>query len=235
MIHHSIDNTQRKAALIAGLMFLFVIVGSMLYMSFVRPKLILPMDAAATAVNIAAHALLFRAGTTFELLMAAGVIALAWALWVLLKPVDKNLAALALCWRIAEGILWSGFAVLDHAALHIASRDASGGGLEPGLQNALVGVVVRTMTVGMNIVVLFTGLGTIVFSYLLLKSRYVPWPLAAWGVLTYATMILYSCAKLVVPSLAVHDLIVYTPGGIFEVVMGCQLVVIGVRAGAAAV
>jgi hypothetical protein len=64
----------------------------------------------------------------------------------------------------------------------------------------------------------------------LMFSRYVPWPLAAWGLLTYATMIVYSCAKLVVPSLAAHDLIVYTPAGIFEIVIGCWLVAIGVRA-----
>jgi hypothetical protein len=79
------DTTQRKASLIAGIMFIYVIFGSVIYMSFVRPKLVIPGDATATAKNLAANERLFRVGTTHELLMAAGVAVLAWALYELLK------------------------------------------------------------------------------------------------------------------------------------------------------
>jgi len=228
--HPSIDATQRRAALIAGLLFLFIIFGSMIYMSAVRPKFIVPADVAATTASLAAHGPLFRAGTTFELLMAAGVIALAWALWVLLKPVGKNLATLALCWRIAEGALWAGLTLLSHMALHIAEMNALPGGLAPGLKQAMIDGILRTIATGMDTVVLFTGLGTIVFSYLLFKSRYIPRPLAAWGMLTYASMIVYSCAKLVDPNLARYDMVIYTPGGIFEIVIGFWLLALGLRA-----
>lgn len=225
----ALDATQRKAALAAGLLFLFIIFGSMIYMSALRPKFIVPNDVAATIASLAGRGQSFRAGTTFELGMAAGVIALAWALWVLLKTVDKNLATLALCWRIAEGVLWAGLTLLSHLALHIAQMSPLPGGFESGFKQSMMDAVLQTITTGMDTVVLFTGLGSIVFSYLLFKSRYVPRPLAVWGLVTYASMIGYSCAKLVDPSLACYDMIIYTPGGIFEMVIGFWLVVLGLR------
>ncbi len=229
MSSRMLDATQRRAAVVAGCMFFYIIAGSITYMDLVRPRFITPGDAPATASSIAASALLFRVGVTHELLMAACVVVLAWGLYVLLKPVDKNLALLALCWRLAESVLWIGAALTSHLVLDVVSHEGAQGAFEPRELNALVAVLMRANTTGMNVVVLFTGLGTVVFSWLLLKSRYVPRFLAVWGILTYVSMILFSCAKLISPRLASWDMIVYTPGGIFEIVIGFWLVAIGVK------
>lgn len=51
-----------------------------------------------------ANELLFRVGIASEILMYVLVILLSFALYVLLKPVNRNLALLALLWRLAEAI-----------------------------------------------------------------------------------------------------------------------------------
>jgi hypothetical protein len=61
-----------------------------------RSKLIVFGDAAATANNIMASAWQFRIGVMSDLLAAVLFLLTAWALYVLLKPVNKNLALLFL-------------------------------------------------------------------------------------------------------------------------------------------
>jgi hypothetical protein len=228
-----LDPAQRRAALIAGFMYLFVIVGSILFVQFVRPQLIVPGDAAATASRVAAGGLLFRGGTVYELLTAVGVIVLAWALYVLLRPIDKDLALLGLCGRMVEAIVWMGAVLVSHVVLLVVSEEAAGA-FAAGQRHALIGMLIRLYTTAMDVVILFTGLGTTVFCYLLYRARYLPRALAAWGILTYLSMIVFSTAKLLFPSLASWDVIVYSPGGVFEVVVGVWLVVRGVKAPAAA-
>ena len=60
----------------------------------VRSKLIVFGDGVATANNIMASEGLFRIGFMSDLLSAVFFLLSAWALYVLLKPVDKNLALL---------------------------------------------------------------------------------------------------------------------------------------------
>jgi hypothetical protein len=61
-----------------------------------RSKLIILGDAATTARNIIASALQFRIGFVLDLVSAVLFLLTAWALYVLLKPVNKNLALLFL-------------------------------------------------------------------------------------------------------------------------------------------
>ena len=61
-----------------------------------RSKLIVFGDAAATANNIMASEWQFRIGFTGDLVSAVFFLLTAWALYVLLKPVNKDLALLFL-------------------------------------------------------------------------------------------------------------------------------------------
>jgi Domain of unknown function (DUF4386) len=62
----------------------------------IRSQLIVSGDAAATAQRITANELLFRISFITELASALFFVLAAWALYVLLKPVNKNLALLFL-------------------------------------------------------------------------------------------------------------------------------------------
>ena len=225
MTSPQLEPSRRKAAIVAGVMFILIIVGSIVVMNVVRPKLVFPADPAGTAAAIAAHGLMFRLASASELLMAAGLVVLAWALYVLLEPVNRTVALLGLGWRLVEAVVWAGAILVNYALAAVVNSNGPAGALDERQLRAMVDVLVRANATAMDVVILFTGLGTLIFACLLWTSGYVPRLLAAWGVFTYATMILYSTAKLVVPSLASWDMIVYTPGGLFEAVIGVWLLV----------
>ena len=217
-------------ARVAGFIYLFTIIGSLLNVAFVMDALVIPGDVAATAKNIIGNELLFHIGIAFELVMSASVVVLALCLYVILRPVNRNLALLALCWRLAEAILLAVTVLISFIVLQILGEQAYLAAFETKQLQALVGVFLGVRTTGVDIVILFTGLGSIVFFYLFFKSRYIPRVLAAWGILTYMLIILYSLAKIVSPgNLTEFDMIVYGPGALFELIIGLWLLFRGVN------
>ena len=93
-------NTNNKTARIAGFLYLLYIVVT-IGADVSRSRLIVFGDATATASNILASEWLFRIGFVSDVL--AGVLFLwaAWALYVILKPVNKNVALLFLLLNLA--------------------------------------------------------------------------------------------------------------------------------------
>lgn len=87
-------NSINKTARMAGFLYFMYIVTTIVADVFLRSKLIVFGDAAATARNIAASEGQFRIGITGDLVSAVLFLLAAWALYGLLKPVHKDLALL---------------------------------------------------------------------------------------------------------------------------------------------
>ena len=88
-------NSTQKTARMAGLLYLIFML-TFIFSSVVRSRIIVFGDAVATANNIMASDWLFRIGFISDILSAVFFLLAAWALYVLLKPVNKNLALLFL-------------------------------------------------------------------------------------------------------------------------------------------
>jgi hypothetical protein len=88
------DISRNKTARIAGILWFIIIVTGIFAEFFVRAGLIIPGDAATTAGNILANEWLFRVGIVSDLFMGACFVLLAWTLYILLKPVNKDIALL---------------------------------------------------------------------------------------------------------------------------------------------
>lgn len=99
-------NTNKKTAKIAGALYLIYIVVSIFADVFGRSKLIVLGDAATTARNIMASAWQFRIGFVSDLVAAVLFLLTAWALYVLLEPVNKNLALLFLLLNLGGVAVW---------------------------------------------------------------------------------------------------------------------------------
>ena len=89
-------NSINKTARMAGFLYFIYMVIHIFADVIGRSKLIVYGDAATTAKNIMASAGQFRIGFMIDLLAAVLFLLTAWALYVLLKPVNKNLALLFL-------------------------------------------------------------------------------------------------------------------------------------------
>ena len=89
-------------ARIGGVLYLIIIAAGLFAEAFVRSRLIVPTDAAATANNILAHETLFRLGIAADLSTFVCAIPVTVILYGLLKPVNKNLALLMLLFNLAQ-------------------------------------------------------------------------------------------------------------------------------------
>ena len=69
-------------------------------------RLVVQGDPAQTARNILAHERLFRIGIAGDVVYCIGVLVVSAALYVILRPMDQNLALLAAFGRLVHGFTW---------------------------------------------------------------------------------------------------------------------------------
>jgi hypothetical protein len=227
MTNHSIETSQHKAARIAGFLYLIIIVTSLLSMVFVESRLVVPGNDSATFNNIVANGLLFRVGALYDLIMFASVVGLAVALFVVLKPVSKNLALLAMSWRLGEAILGGVTVFVSSVVVLLVSGNGLLSVFSTEQLQALAMLFLDVRTAGLSVVIVFLCLGTIVFCYLFYKSRYIPRWLAIWGILSFLLMLVQSFAGILVPNKSL--MIFGAPAILFEIAIGVWLLFKGIN------
>src|SRR4051812_1046775 len=106
MTTDKIDNSQRTAAKVAGiagvLAFALVVFGNYILLD----PLIVPRNAADTARNILAHQTQFRLALTCFVTYGVGTVVLLTALYVILAPINRGLAAAGALFRLVFAMLW---------------------------------------------------------------------------------------------------------------------------------
>lgn len=215
-------------ARVAGLTYIIVILLGIFSVSFIESNLIVPDNTAATYNNISGNETSFRISLICETLMYLLVILLSLSLYVVLKTVDKNLALLALLWRVAEAIIGAGIVVIS--GLIPLSLIKSETLFSTEHAHSLLKLFLDIRISGLDIVLMFVGVGGTIFCYLFYKSNYVPRFLAGWGIFTYLSMLLLSIIGLLSADLPeTYKLIFYVPGGLFELIFGFWLLIKGVK------
>lgn len=228
--------SQHKAARVAGFIFLFIVIGWILNWTFVDSKLIVAGNVTSTINNIMANELLFRIGITNELIFSIGGIVLALALYIILKPINKNLALLALCLKLIDAIIGIVNVLVTFIVLQMLNGKATLTGIKTEQLQDIAGLFFNIRNNGATISMLFLGLGFIVFFYLLYKSKYVPGILAGFGILSYFLILVNSLANILIPQNATVTTMVnaismtfMTPSILFEVIIGLWLLFKGIN------
>jgi Domain of unknown function (DUF4386) len=214
----SIDDSQRKAARVAGFAYLLSLAIEVIHEFFITPHLTVAGNAAETARNILAHEQLFRLGIACDLIYSAGTVVLLSALYVILKPVSRNLALLATLWRLIYALTWVVIAVNLFTALHLLS----GADYLQAFGAEQLQALARLHLSGFDtyyVGLLFYGLASTVCAYLWLESRYIPRGLAAWGMIASAWCAICTFVFIITPgfSKVVNLWWFDTPMGIFEI------------------
>ncbi len=230
MKNHPAEASLRVYARVAGFAYLFIIIIAILNVIFIDSKLIVAGNDAVTAHNITANDLLFRIGITGVLCMYASVVVLSWALYVILKTVNKTLALLALLLRSAEAILGSATVLISFIALLLLNGTDYSSIFKTDHLQALVGLFLSVRTAGLDIVLIYVGLGGAVFCYLFFISKCIPRILAAWGIFTYLSMLILAIISILFPNHPeMIETVLYTLGTLFEVLLGVWLLFKGVN------
>ncbi len=230
MTTSAIDGSQRKAARIAGLALpiSFVTVVAVNFGIFAR--LIVSGNPAETARNILAHERLFRIGIAGDVVYCVGVVVLLAALYVVLKPVDQNLALLAAFGRLVHGFTY----LLVTINLFTALRLLSGADYPRAFGPDQLPVLARLYLSGFDqyyVGLLFWALGATVGSYLWLKSNYIPKAMAAVGLISSAWCAACTFVLLIFPDFrsVVNWWWYDSPMGIFELALSFWLLFKGLR------
>lgn len=223
----SLDTTAR----LTGFMFLSNLMVPLLNWVLVFSRFSVADDAVATARNVVANPFLFRVNVVAELGTCVVVVGLAVGLYAMAESVSRSVALLALLLKLAEATLWAVIALGHLAALMLLSGRVSAQGLEPERLQGLVGSFLNVHLSTSAFPGVLTGLGLVLFLWLLLESRRVPRALAGFGVLSYALVFAYDLLVMIIwpeysgiPAVQVAG---WGPSVLFEVVMGFWLLVMG--------
>lgn len=217
-----------RYARLAGAMYLFTMATAVFAEGYVRGSLYDGESAARTAQNLLASNALYRAALVADLLTFCGVVVLVWALYRLLREVDRPLAGLGAFFRLVE--LGAHFAALAFglAALSLLARgEYTQAFSDPQLQG-LVGLALRAQGAGLTLGFIPLGLGSAVFAYLFFRSRLVPRLLAAWGIFASLLLACYSFGVVLTPSTVALFYAFMLPMFVYEVGLGLWLLLKGV-------
>ena len=217
-----IEPAQRIAARVVGLLYL-VQMATGVFGQYVRDQLIVRGDAAKSAQNIIGSERLFRLSIAGDLITYILVIVLIWALYVLLRPVNRNLALLGVLFRLAENAILCVATVNSLVVLRLVSGADYLKTFQADQLNSLATLAVSVQGLAMNVGFIMLGLGSTVFAYLLLKSRYIPKALAILGIFASLTLALVTLSIMVFPNLAVLGIAYMLPMGVYEVGLGFWL------------
>jgi hypothetical protein len=225
----TIDQSQRKAAKVAGLAGLisFVTVVAINFGIFAR---LIVGNPAETARNIMAHETLFRIGIVGDMVYCVGVVVLLTALYVILKPVSQNLALLAAFGRLVHGLTWLLVTLNLLTALRLLSNADYSRAFGPDQLPALARLYLSGYD-AYYIGLLFWALGATVGSYLWFKSNYIPRALAAFGLISSAWCAACTLVFYIFPDFAkvVNLWLFDSPMAIFELALSFWLLFKGLR------
>jgi hypothetical protein len=230
MTTSTIDESQRKAARVAGFFYLLTFAIVVAVNFGINERLMIAGNPAQTARNILAHERLFRIGIASNLVYEAGLLVLLSALYVTLRPAGRTLALLAAFWRLVYASMW----VLMSLNQLTALRLLNGTDYLRVLGTEQAQTLGRLYLSGFDayyVGLLFYGLASTACSHLFFKSGYLPRGLAAFGVIVSAWAASCTLAFIISPDFAKHvNLWWFDTGlGLFELATGFWLVIKGLR------
>jgi len=202
-MHHArvLDMPPQLAARIGGFLYLLIIAGGLFAQVFVRERLIVSGDAAATADSLLQHATLYRWGFGIHLAYLLCAIVLAVILYDMLRRVSAALALLALCFDMAA-ITVEGIHLLHHLAPLLLLADSGLAGMEPDQLQAMAYAQARLFAYGFGISLVFFGAFCIVAGVLIYRSRFLPRTLGVMMVIAGLCYLANSFALFLAPGLA---------------------------------
>jgi hypothetical protein len=229
MTNRALGTSPQAYARIGGILYLFIIVASLFAETFVRGSLIVH-DPDATAANILGSQTLFRAGLAAEMLTCVCDVALALILYVLLKPVSRNLALLAAFLRLTFVGIYGTSKLFEIAALVVLGEPDDLKAFSPQQLHALAHNALRVHSYGYGVSLLFFGFCTALFGYLIYKSEYLPRSIGALLAIGGAAYVVFSVIQMLAPAFAGIVLFPWLmlPGFVSELALALWLTVKGV-------
>jgi len=193
-------NSITKIARTAGLLYLLYMATSFIANLFGKFVFV---EAPVTINHILTNAVQFRVGFVINLFSVVLFLLAAWALYVLLKPVNKDLALLFLLFNVAGFAVWLFSSLCLFGSLVILNGTEAFQAFQPDQLQALAVFFFGLYKTGVFIAQVPYGVWLFPLGYLVLKSGFLPKILGMLLLADGICQFVYVCQRLILPDLAV--------------------------------
>jgi hypothetical protein len=197
-----VETSPQTYARTGGVLYLIIIVVGLFGEAFVRNRLIVSGDATATATNIKSMESLWRFHIAAELFLLICAVALLLILFVLLKPVSRDLALLVVLFNLVSIGLEAAITLYLVEALFPLANARYLKAFAPEQLYAMASLSLKSHSYGFGVSLIFFGCFCLVIGYLIFRSGYFP---KALGVLMQIAGLSYltnSFALMLAPAVA---------------------------------
>jgi hypothetical protein len=226
-------NSLKNISTIAGIGYLFIFITGIFSNFFVLESLIVPGDVTTTANNITDNDFLFRIGILSFIIMVVWDVVLAWALYVLLKPVNENLSLLSGWLRLVNSTIF-GIALYNlFSILQISNGAEYLNALGTDYMHTQVMLFFDAFNYTWLIGLVFFAIHLFVLGFLIFKSGYMPKILGILLIIAAIGYLIDSLANFLLSNYSDYKnlfmLIVIVPGIIGELSLTFWLLFKGVK------
>jgi len=217
-------------ARIGGVIYLIIIIAGLFAEIFVRSKLVVWGDPTATATNILSSQLLWRVGICADLIMQVCDIPLMMIFYVLLRPINKNLALLNLLFNVIQTAVLATNKLSLLMPLFLAGDADYLKAIDPKQLQALGYLFIKLHDHGLGVGLIFFGFVCLLEGYLIFKSGYFPKTLGVLMQLAGACYLINSFSVFLLPQLA--DILfpfILLPCLIAELLLALWMIIKGVN------
>ena len=166
-----------------------------------------------------------RPAVAFQTIASAATIVMAWSFYELLKPAGHGLALMALVFRVAEAALFGVTAIFSVLLV----RGAGVGASTPGLDEAALALAGRAQFASGHVGTVYFSAGSAIFFYLLLKGRFIPRAISAFGLVATIVSLASALAYIGAPAFAQYLAFSGALLLLAETVTGLWLLIVGAR------
>lgn len=188
----------------AGALYLVIIVIGLLGEAWIRGSLIVAGNATATAQRILASEFLWRLGVAGELVLLVCAVALTVIWYVLLRPVNRNLAQLVVFFAMISIAVEAVGALHLQAALAPLSSAAYLKTVDPQQLHALAYMSVVSHSHAFGVALIFFGVECLIVGHLICQSGYFPRAIGRMMQIAGVCYLINSFSMILSPSLANH-------------------------------
>ncbi|SRR6266498_1873999 len=202
MRNQGVETSPQVYARIAGMLYLIMIVLGIVQELFVRGSIVVPGDVAATAANLRSMESLWRFGVAAELLLAIITTVLALIIYLLTRPVSKDLALLALLFNMLAITVETAYSLQLLEALFPLGNAAYLKAFTAEQLYVLANLSIRAHSIGFGIALLLFGPFFLVTGNLIFRSGYFPKALGILYMIPGISYLTSSFALILAPTFA---------------------------------
>lgn len=168
------EMSPKTLARIGGALYLAIIVIGAFGEIFVHQRIVVAGNAALTAAHIQSMESLWRFSIAAELVLLICAVALLAIFYILLKPVSRRLALLAVLFNLVAIAVEATITMRFVEALFPLGNSSYLAAFSPAQRQALVGLSLESHAYGYGVSLVFFGCFCITIGYLIFRSGYFP-------------------------------------------------------------